>query len=164
MVGLAGIEPATNRLWADCSNHWATGPKNLLSFQKMLMWILLQVFSIIFWKAYVGTCWLITLLFIFLYGGREGIRSSLQSVSQPVILDPSVIVLIHHNHPALAGQASIRILLVLPFLQFCFILKIFLYGGREGIRTLEASFPAYSLSRGALSTTQAPFRIFIKKI
>ena len=26
MVGLVGIEPTTNRLWADCSNPWATGP------------------------------------------------------------------------------------------------------------------------------------------
>ena len=26
MVGLAGLEPATNWLWANCSNHWATGP------------------------------------------------------------------------------------------------------------------------------------------
>ena len=25
-LGVAGFEPATNRLWADCSNHWATHP------------------------------------------------------------------------------------------------------------------------------------------
>ena len=28
MVGLVGIEPTTNRLWAECSNPWATGPNN----------------------------------------------------------------------------------------------------------------------------------------
>ena len=26
MVGPPGLEPGTNRLWADCSNHWAIGP------------------------------------------------------------------------------------------------------------------------------------------
>lgn len=26
MVGLVGIEPTTNWLWANCSNPWATGP------------------------------------------------------------------------------------------------------------------------------------------
>ncbi len=32
MVGPPGIEPGTNRLWADCSNHWAIGPN--LNFLK----------------------------------------------------------------------------------------------------------------------------------
>ena len=27
VVGMVGIEPTTNRLWADCSNHWATSPR-----------------------------------------------------------------------------------------------------------------------------------------
>ncbi len=26
VVGPPGLEPGTNRLWADCSNHWAIGP------------------------------------------------------------------------------------------------------------------------------------------
>ena len=29
VVGPPGLEPGTNRLWADCSNHWAIGPKDL---------------------------------------------------------------------------------------------------------------------------------------
>ena len=27
LVGAVGLEPTTNQLWADCSNHWATPPK-----------------------------------------------------------------------------------------------------------------------------------------
>lgn len=26
LVGQEGLEPSTNQLWADCSNHWATAP------------------------------------------------------------------------------------------------------------------------------------------
>ena len=41
MVGLVGIEPTTNRLWADCSNHWATGPKEIF-FQVVDHWKMIK--------------------------------------------------------------------------------------------------------------------------